>query len=50
MAKITKGLVLASASLRRLDLLKKINIIPEIIEAADIDENPKKKRKTNFVL
>jgi septum formation protein len=45
MAKITKGLVLASGSLRRLDLLKKINIIPEIIEAADIDENPKRKEK-----
>ena len=45
MAKITKGLVLASASPRRLDLLKRINIIPEIIQAAHIDESPKKKEK-----
>jgi len=45
MAKITKGLVLASASPRRLDLLKKINIIPEIVEPADINENLKKKEK-----
>ena len=45
MAKITKGLVLASASPRRLDLLRSINIIPEIIQAADIDESPKSKEK-----
>ena len=45
MSKITKGLVLASASSRRLELLNKINIIPEIIQAANIDETPKKKEK-----
>ena len=45
MSKITKGLVLASASSRRLELLSKINIIPEIIQAANIDETPKKKEK-----
>ena len=45
MSKITKGLVLASASSRRLELLNKINIVPEIIQAANIDETPKKKEK-----
>jgi septum formation protein len=45
MSKITKGLVLASASSRRLGLLNKINIVPEIIQAANIDETPKKKEK-----
>ena len=45
MSKITKGLVLASASSRRLELLNKINILPEIIQAANIDETPKKKEK-----
>ena len=45
MSKITKGLVLASASSRRLELLNKINIVPEIIQAANIDEKPKKKEK-----
>ena len=45
MSKITKGLVLASASSRRLELLSKINIIPEIIQAANIDETPKKREK-----
>ena len=45
MSKITKGLVLASASPRRLELLSKINIIPEIIQAANIDETPKKREK-----
>ena len=45
MSKITKGLVLASASFRRLELLSKINIIPEIIQAANIDETPKKREK-----
>ena len=45
MSKITKGLVLASSSPRRLELLSKINIIPEIIQAANIDETPKKKEK-----
>jgi Nucleotide-binding protein implicated in inhibition of septum formation len=45
MSKITKGLVLASASSRRLELLNKINIVPEIIQAANIDETTKKKEK-----
>jgi septum formation protein len=45
MSKITKGLVLASASSRRLELLNKINIVPEIIQAANIEETPKKKEK-----
>lgn len=45
MSKITKGLVLASASSRRLELLNKINIIPEIIQVANIDETLKKKEK-----
>ena len=42
---ITKGLVLASASPRRLELLQQVNIIPEIVQAAEIDETPKKKEK-----
>ena len=45
MSKITKGLVLASASSRRLELLNKINIVPEIVQVANIDETPKKKEK-----
>ena len=45
MSKITKGLVLASASSRRLELLNKINIVPEIIQASNIDETSKKKEK-----
>ena len=45
MVEITKGLILASASPRRLELLRKINIIPEIVEFAEIDETPKKKEK-----
>ncbi|AEA81109.1 septum formation protein Maf [Candidatus Pelagibacter sp. IMCC9063] len=44
MVEITKGLILASASPRRLELLKKINIIPERVEPAEIDETPKKKK------
>ena len=45
MVEITKGLILASASPRRLELLKKINIIPEVVEPSEIDETPKKKEK-----
>ena len=45
MVEITRGLILASASSRRLELLRKINIIPEIVEPAEIDETPKKKEK-----
>ena len=43
MTKVINGLVLASASPRRLDLLRSINIIPELVQAADIDESYKKK-------
>ena len=44
MAQVISGLVLASASPRRLDLLKSINIIPELIQASEIDESLKKKK------
>ena len=43
-------LILASASPRRLDLLKSINIKPDIIFPANIDESIKKKEKPNFYL
>ena len=43
MTKVINGMVLASASPRRLDLLRSINIIPELVQAADIDESYKKK-------
>lgn len=33
-------LVLASASSRRLDLLKQIGLVPDLVQAADIDETP----------
>lgn len=36
-------LVLASASPRRLDLLRQIGVIPDAVEPADIDESPLKK-------
>ena len=48
MVEITKGLILASASPRRLELLKKINIIPETVEACRNRRDPQKKRKTNL--
>lgn len=35
-----KRLVLASASPRRLDLLKQIGIVPHAVDAADLDETP----------
>jgi septum formation protein len=35
-------LILASASPRRLDLLKQIGVIPDAIDPADIDETPRK--------
>ena len=50
MAQVISGLVLASASPRRLDLLRSINIIPELVQAADIDESYKKKRKSYQLL
>ncbi len=37
-----KKLILASASPRRLDLLKQLNITPDDVIAADIDESPQK--------
>ncbi|MBX9634320.1 MAG: Maf family protein, partial [Magnetospirillum sp.] len=36
------GLVLASASPRRLDLLRQIGLIPGVVDPADVDETPKK--------
>jgi septum formation protein len=36
-------LILASSSPRRLDLLKQIGYVPDIVHPADIDETPKKK-------
>ncbi len=36
-------LVLASASPRRLDLLAQIGIVPDVVDAADIDETPQKR-------
>lgn len=39
------NLILASASPRRQELLKQINIIPSRIEGADIDEKPEKGEK-----
>ena len=38
----TKRLTLASASPRRLDLLAQLNIVPDVICPADIDETPTK--------
>jgi len=39
---VTATLVLASASPRRLDLLRQLGIEPDIVEPADIDETPMK--------
>lgn len=38
----TPRLILASASPRRVDLLRQIGVIPDAIDPADIDESPKK--------
>jgi len=38
---MTQTLVLASASPRRLDLLRQIGLIPDLVEPADIDETPR---------
>ena len=43
-------LILASASPRRLELLKSTNIFPDIVKPANIDENIKKKEKPNLYL
>ncbi len=40
---MTQTLVLASASPRRLDLMRRIGLIPDLVEAADIDETPRPK-------
>ena len=41
-------LVLASASPRRLDLLKQIGVVPDKIVPADIDETPAKQEPTSI--
>jgi septum formation protein len=38
---LAKSLVLASASPRRLDLLRQVGITPDIIDPADLDETPR---------
>ena len=43
-------LILASASPRRLELLKSTNIFPDLIEPANIDESIKKKEKPKLYL
>ncbi len=40
---MTQTLVLASGSPRRLELLKQIGLIPDLVEPADIDEAPRPK-------
>ena len=45
MSKSAPNIVLASASSRRLDLLRQINIVPDKVIAADIDETPRTKEK-----
>lgn len=42
-SQMTKKLILASASPRRLELLKQIGIVPDAVIPADIDETPKAK-------
>ena len=42
-------LILASASPRRLELLKSTNIFPDIVEPANIDETIKKKKNPSFI-
>jgi septum formation protein len=39
---VSAPLVLASASPRRLDLLRQIGIVPDVVDPADIDETPAK--------
>ena len=43
-------LILASASPRRLELLKNIKIYPEIVKPSNIDESAKKKEKPKLYL
>jgi septum formation protein len=40
--RLTNRLILASASPRRLDLLRQIGIEPDVVDPADIDESPRK--------
>lgn len=42
---VSKGFILASASPRRLQLLEQINIVPEAVIPADIDETPQTREK-----
>ncbi len=42
-----KKLILASASPRRLDLLKQVGVVPNEVIPADINEDPHKKEKPN---
>ena len=42
-------LILASASPRRLELLKSIKIYPDIVEPSNIDESYKKKKNQSFI-
>jgi septum formation protein len=39
---VTTTLVLASASPRRLELLRQVGIVPDVVDPADIDETPAK--------
>lgn len=41
-AGVAAGLILASASPRRLDLLARIGVVPAVVDPADIDETPLK--------
>ena len=47
----TKNLkfILGSSSSRRLELLKQINFFPNKIFKPEINEEPKKKRTSNFI-
>jgi len=43
-------LILASASPRRLELLKSTKVFPDIVEPSNIDESVRKKEKPKFYL
>jgi nucleoside triphosphate pyrophosphatase len=45
MGKNTAHLVLASASPRRLELLKQIGIVPDAVDPAELDESPKPRER-----
>ena len=42
-------LILASASPRRLELLKSTKVFPDIIEPSNIDESIQKKKNQSFI-